>query len=54
MKIFKHLFLLLLLVYSLNGQAQESSQTINPKLERLESLSRAKALLKERREIIKV
>ena len=55
MKIFKTSFLpLFLLVYSLNGQAQESSQTINPKLERLESLSQEqKALLKERREIIK-
>ena len=38
----------------MNGQAQESSQTNNPRLERLESLSQEqKALLKEQREIIK-
>ena len=55
MKILKTPFLpLFLLVFSLNGLAQESSQTNNPKLERLESLSQEqKALLKERREIIK-
>lgn len=55
MKIFKIPFLpLFLLVFSLNGQAQESSQTNNPRLERLESLSQEqKALLKEQREIIK-
>ena len=40
MKILKTLFLpLFLLVFSFNGQAQESSQINNPKLERLESLS---------------
>lgn len=51
MKILKTLFLL---VFSLNGLAQESSQINNPKLERLESLSQEqKVLLKERREIIK-
>ena len=55
MKKLKTSFLpLFLLVFSLNGLAQESSHTNNPKLERLESLSQEqKALLKERREIIK-
>jgi len=55
MKILKTPFLfLLLLIFSLNALAQESSLTPNPKLERLESLSQEqKALLKERREIIK-
>ena len=44
----------LLLIFSLNGIGQETSSTTNPKLERLESLSQEqKALLKERREIIK-
>ena len=55
MKIFKTPFLpIFLLAFSLNSIAQESNQATNPKLERLESLSQEqKALLKERREIIK-
>ena len=47
-------FALFLLVFSLNGQAQESSQTNNPRTGTFrKSFTRAKALLKEQREIIK-